>query len=81
MNRPLWNLLTKREQSLLGWLKTGLTYKEIAAQVGLGPDYLKVIVSHVIEKLGANNRLHAVVMLLEEKFAAEKQELVCTAVR
>jgi DNA-binding NarL/FixJ family response regulator len=71
--RPLWEKLTPREQALLGWLKMGLTYKEIAPQMDVSTDYVKKMTALVAEKIAANNRIHAIVILLEEKHAAERR--------
>jgi DNA-binding CsgD family transcriptional regulator len=79
MYRPLWSKLTDREQMLMGWAKTGLGFTEVAQHIGLSVNVVKNYMHAIYLKIGADNRTHAVVMLLEEKFAAEKQELECTS--
>lgn len=53
--------LTKRELEVLGLLSQGMTNAEIANRLFIAPSTAKVHVRHILEKLGARNRLHAVV--------------------
>jgi LuxR family maltose regulon positive regulatory protein len=57
--------LTPRELEVLELLTQGLTNAEIAARLFIAPSTAKVHVRHILEKLGARNRLQAVVRAQE----------------
>jgi LuxR family transcriptional regulator, maltose regulon positive regulatory protein len=57
--------LTPRELEVLGLLTQGLTNPEIAARLFIAPGTAKVHVRHILEKLGARNRLQAVIRAQE----------------
>jgi len=52
--------LTRRELEVLGLLSQGMTNVEIARQLFIAPSTAKVHVRHIMNKLGAKNRLQAV---------------------
>lgn len=52
-------LLTEREQQVLDLLSKGMARKEIAAELGIAYNTVKVHVSHIYEKLGVDNKLDA----------------------
>ena len=52
--------LTRREREVMGLLSEGLTNAQIAARLFIAPSTAKVHVRHILEKLGARNRLQAV---------------------
>ncbi|MFF7983314.1 LuxR C-terminal-related transcriptional regulator [Streptomyces sp. NPDC007901] len=55
--------LTKREREILALLSQGMTTSEAAKQCGVSTATVKSHVSHALAKLGARNRLQAVLML------------------
>ncbi len=57
--------LTPRELEVLGWLKLGLTNRQIARELVISPGTVKNHVEHVIAKLEASDRTQAVVRALE----------------
>ena len=52
--------LTRREREVLELLSEGLTNSEIATRLFITQSTAKVHVRHILEKLGARNRLQAV---------------------
>ncbi|MFC1410915.1 LuxR C-terminal-related transcriptional regulator [Streptacidiphilus sp. N1-12] len=56
-------LLTHREREVLEILAEGLSTAEAARQLGVSPATVKSHVSHCLTKLGARNRLEAVMMV------------------
>jgi DNA-binding NarL/FixJ family response regulator len=52
--------LTRREREVMGLMSEGLTNAEIAKRLFIAPSTAKVHVRHILEKLGARNRLQAV---------------------
>jgi len=57
--------LTPREVAILKLVARGLGNKEIAAALSISPGTAKNHVAHIIEKLGAQDRTHAVTLALE----------------
>jgi LuxR family maltose regulon positive regulatory protein len=58
-NDPL-GALTRRELEVLGLLSQGMTNAEIGRHLFIAPSTAKVHVRHIMDKLGARNRLQAV---------------------
>jgi ATP/maltotriose-dependent transcriptional regulator MalT len=54
------NALTRREVDVLGLLSQGMTNAEIGRHLYIAPSTAKVHVRHIMSKLGARNRLQAV---------------------
>ena len=52
--------LTERELEVLNLIAQGNANKEIAAQLSVREDTVKSHVGNILEKLGANDRTHAV---------------------
>lgn len=52
--------LTRREQQLAQMIGSGLSNKEIAARLSISDQTVKNHVHHMLRKLGASDRLHAV---------------------
>jgi DNA-binding NarL/FixJ family response regulator len=57
-------LVTKREAQILGMISQGSTTQQVASDLFLSPETVKSHVSNVTGKLGARNRLHAVIIAL-----------------
>ena len=53
--------LSQREQSILGWLASGKTNKEIACQLGVSEKTIKNNMSELLQKLGVRNRMQAMI--------------------
>jgi LuxR family maltose regulon positive regulatory protein len=64
LDNPLESL-TRREQEVLGLMTEGLTNAEIAARLFITLSTAKVHVRNILEKLGARNRLQAVLRAQE----------------
>jgi DNA-binding NarL/FixJ family response regulator len=60
--------LTEREQEVLRMLARGLSNQEIAADLQLGVETVKTHVRNVLAKLGARDRVQAVIMAYESGF-------------
>lgn len=58
--------LSKREQDVLQLLAYGKSNKEIAKELGIGPQTVKTHVSHIFAKLGAADRTGAVALALRK---------------
>jgi DNA-binding NarL/FixJ family response regulator len=61
-SEQLLHTLTSREQEVLRSLAGGMSTAETAAQLHVSPATVKSHVSHVLTKLGARNRLEAVLL-------------------
>ncbi|MFI9080148.1 response regulator [Streptomyces sioyaensis] len=61
-NAPLLSALTEREHEVLLALATGLTNSEIADHLHLAESTIKTHVSRLLTKIGARDRVHAVIM-------------------
>jgi DNA-binding NarL/FixJ family response regulator len=57
--------LTARELDILKLIAQGNTNKEIAAQLSIREDTVESHVGNILEKLGANDRTHAVTIGLK----------------
>lgn len=57
---PTTEALSARERDVLGWLASGATSKEIAAQLGLRPKTVENHRARILDKLGAVNSAAAV---------------------
>jgi two-component system response regulator DesR len=54
--------LTEREEEVLGCLTEGLRNSEIAERLSISPRTVDKHVQHILQKLGARSRLHAVAL-------------------
>jgi DNA-binding NarL/FixJ family response regulator len=54
--------LTSREEEILFALADGLTNPEIAGELSISPETVKCHIRHLLPKLGARNRTHAVAL-------------------
>lgn len=61
--------LSPREEQCLALAALGLTYRQIAAQLGLSKSTVHVHMKAVITKVGARNTTHAVAIVLAEEIA------------
>ena len=61
-------LLTPKEIDVLRLIAAGNANKEIAAQLSVTEDTVKSRVKNILDKLGANNRTHAVTIGLKRGF-------------
>ena len=59
--------LTNREKEVLALLADGKTNKEIARQLTLSPGTVRVYVSNILTKLGANNRTEAASLAMQHQ--------------
>jgi DNA-binding NarL/FixJ family response regulator len=57
--------LTEREREILGWVATGRSNAEIAAELVVSPDTVRTHVSRAMVKLGARDRAQLVVFAIE----------------
>jgi DNA-binding CsgD family transcriptional regulator len=56
---PADDELTLREQSIMHLVTLGLSNKQIARQLGIGPETVKTHISHILLKLDVRNRAQA----------------------
>ncbi len=54
------NLLTPREQEILGWMASTATYREIARQLSISDETVRSHAKHILSKLGQSSRAGAV---------------------
>ena len=54
--------LTPRELEVLGWMAVGLSNSEIAGELIVGENTIKTHVGHVLNKLGARDRIQAIIL-------------------
>jgi DNA-binding NarL/FixJ family response regulator len=64
---PLLPHLSKREMQVLRLMACGLSTKEIAENLGVSPVTARNHITHVVSKLGAANRLQAVVYASQQR--------------
>src|SRR4029077_17576049 len=57
--------LTAREIDVLRLIATGNANKELAARLSIGEETVKSHITNILEKLGANDRTHAVTIALK----------------
>jgi len=57
--------LTEREREILGWVATGRSNAEIAAELVVSPDTVRTHVSRAMVKLGARDRAQLVVFAID----------------
>jgi DNA-binding NarL/FixJ family response regulator len=57
--------LTPREIDVLRLIATGNANKEIAGQLSIGEETVKSHITNILEKLGANDRTHAVTLAVK----------------
>ncbi len=69
---PSLQRLSAREVDILQWLAHGRTNAEIAATLGIAPKTVETHVTHILTKLGAQNRTEAV-------WKAHRQGLIALA--
>jgi DNA-binding NarL/FixJ family response regulator len=58
--------LSRREVEVLTWLGQGYRNQDIAAELGLSLSTVKVHLSHIMEKLGAEDRIQAVTIAIRD---------------
>ena len=57
--------LSDREQGIINLLHLGMTNKEIAKEIGISPETVKIYIKAVCDKIGTRNRTELVVRALE----------------
>lgn len=62
MNQAIHPCLTRREKQIMAWVSCGLTNKEIATFLHIKPVTVEFHLSNIFKKLGASNRLEAVIL-------------------
>jgi DNA-binding NarL/FixJ family response regulator len=65
---PISGRLTEREAQVLRLMAEGLTNAEIASQLHVSVETVKTHVGNVLSKLGARDRIQAVIMAYESGF-------------
>ena len=73
MGRKNNHELTERETIVLGLMARGLRNKEIADKLFIGEETIKTHVSHVLEKLGQKDRMHAVLYAIRRNLVKIEQ--------
>jgi FixJ family two-component response regulator len=66
--------LTRREEEVLGWVVSGLLNKQIAGELGISEETVKVHRGHVMRKMGADS-LADLVRMSEKLGIASRKEL------
>lgn len=67
-HRTIRKMLTKREYDTLSFLSQGLSNKKIGEEMGISEKTVKNHVSSILEKIGANDRLEAVVIAVKNNW-------------
>jgi two-component system NarL family response regulator len=62
---PVQPALTPREIEVLSFVAKGLANKEIADQLGTSDGTIRIHVQHILSKLGAADRTHAVTIAFQ----------------
>ncbi|HEY9080689.1 response regulator transcription factor [Magnetovibrio sp.] len=70
INAARFDKLSKREQHVLELLAGGMTNKEIARTIDLQEATIKIHVKNIYRKMGVNNRVQAVRMVIEPDWSA-----------
>lgn len=65
-NDPL-SVLTDRERDVLQWIATGMSNKQIAAQLFISEETVKVHIRNLLRKLNVHSRVAATVLYLEQQ--------------
>lgn len=65
-NDPL-SSLTDRERDVLQWIATGMSNKQIAAQLFISEETVKVHIRNLLRKLNVHSRVAATVLYLEQQ--------------
>jgi DNA-binding NarL/FixJ family response regulator len=68
--RPELARLTDREREIVGWVATGRSNDEIAAELVVSPDTVRTHVSRAMVKLGARDRAQLVVFAIQSGLTA-----------
>lgn len=68
---PRLDDLTEREREILGWVSTGRSNAEIAAELVVSPDTVRTHVSRAMVKLQARDRAQLVVFAIESGLARD----------
>ncbi len=58
--------LTAREQEVLQWMATPMTYRQIARQLGVSEETIRTHARNILEKMGQPNRAQAVLAALRQ---------------
>jgi NarL family two-component system response regulator LiaR len=64
---PVGEDLTERERDVLALLVRGLTNKQIAIELHLSPNTVRVYISQILDKLGVSNRTEAAALALQHQ--------------
>jgi len=64
--------LTPREREVLLWLKCGRNTPEIATILQISGRTVKFHIGNIIDKLGAENRLHALAIAIEKDLLSKQ---------
>ena len=59
--------LTDRERDVLQWIATGMSNKQIAAQLFISEETVKVHIRNLLRKLNVHSRVAATVLYLEQQ--------------
>jgi len=70
INAARFEKLSKREQHVLELLAGGMTNKEIARSIDLQEATIKIHVKNIYRKMGVNNRVQAVRMVIQPDWSA-----------
>lgn len=65
-NDPL-SVLTDRERDVLQWIATGMSNKQIAGQLFISEETVKVHIRNLLRKLNVHSRVAATVLYLEQQ--------------
>jgi DNA-binding NarL/FixJ family response regulator len=72
---PIEPMLTERERDVLNLLMNGRSNREIAAAMGIEPATVKAHLGRMLRKTQASNRVELTLRAIEERAAAERDEL------
>jgi DNA-binding CsgD family transcriptional regulator len=75
--RPLRQVLTSRELEIVGWLRDGLSNRQIGTVLGLTENTVKKYLLRIFERIGCENRVGLAIRFEREEGASPRLDDEC----